>query len=536
MAEVMESNSWRDELASLMEDTGIRFPAAGGDDDDDDAIGVSTPAFEGKRSAAAAAFLFPESEAAKETESFKEQIKGFGKAWGELLMELGRGCKEVAQQSLLTEDSYIVRKTKGPLSEVSKRLRFVNEYLPEDKDPVHAWSVILFVFILALAVLNVNNTRDTRGSEVKKVCIHPPSAVRILLPDGRYMAYQELGVPSDKARYSLIMPHGFLSSRLAGIPGVKMSLLEEFGVRLITYDLPGFGESDSHPERNLNSSALDMAFLADSVGVNGKFWIIGYSSGAMHAWAALKYIPNRISGAAMFAPLVNPYDSSMTRDEMTGTWEKWVRRRKLMYGLARRFPMFLGSMYRRTFLAGKHGRIDKWLSISLGEKDRALIEEPGFIEFWHRDVEESIRQWNVKPFIEETVLQVSNWGFSLRDLQVKEKCDSSSIFPWLKFIYGQPKCELTGFLGPIHIWQGMDDHVVPPPMTDYVSRILPNAFVHKLPDEGHFSYFLFCDECHRQILSTLYGTPQGAIKTITETSTTEGVGEEASAVTYSTTE
>lgn len=75
-----------------------------------------------------------------------------------------------------------------------------------------------------------------------------------------------------------------------------MSLLEEFGVRLITYDLPGFGESDPHPERNLNSSALDMAFLADAVGVNGKFWVIGYSSGAMHAWAALKYIPNRIAG------------------------------------------------------------------------------------------------------------------------------------------------------------------------------------------------------------------------------------------------
>lgn len=83
---------------------------------------------------------------------------------------------------------------------------------------------------------------------------------------------------------------------MIGIPGVKVSLLEEYSVRLITYDLPGFGESDPHPNRNLSSSALDMSYLAEAVGVKGKFWVLGYSSGSMHAWAALKYIPNRVAG------------------------------------------------------------------------------------------------------------------------------------------------------------------------------------------------------------------------------------------------
>ena len=83
---------------------------------------------------------------------------------------------------------------------------------------------------------------------------------------------------------------------MAGIPGVKMSLLEEFGVRLVAYDLPGFGESDPHPHRNLNSSAFDMLHLADAISINGKFWVLGYSEGAMHAWAALRYIPDRIAG------------------------------------------------------------------------------------------------------------------------------------------------------------------------------------------------------------------------------------------------
>lgn len=53
--------------------------------------------------------------------------------------------------------------------------------------------------------------------------------------------------------------------------------------------------------------------------------------------------------------------------------------------------------------------------------------------------------------------------------------------------------------------------VVPPSMTDYVHRILPGAAVHKLPYEGHFTYIYFCDECHRQIFTTLFGTPQGQL-------------------------
>lgn len=70
----------------------------------------------------------------------------------------------------------------------------------------------------------------------------------------------------------------------------------------------------------------------------------------------------------MLAPFVNPYEVSMTKEEMSRTWENWTRRRKLLYYLARRFPKFLSYFYSRTFLSGKHGQIDKWLSLSLAKK------------------------------------------------------------------------------------------------------------------------------------------------------------------------
>lgn len=452
---------------------------------------------------------------------FQDQVREFLKGAAEMSVQFAKGCRDIVVQSLGRDDSFIVRnfgrssyigkKVGSGYERVCKKLKAFNEYLPEDKDPLHAWSVICIVSLLAFAVLNVRTECDASATLIKKVFIHPPSADRILLPDGRYMAYREQGVPADIARFSMIAPHTFLSSRLAGMPGLKASLLEEFGIYLLTYDLPGFGESDPHPNRNLESSALDMLFLVNALGVKGKFWVVGYSSGSLHAWAALRYIPDKLAGAAMFAPIVNPYDSLMTKDERRGIWEKWTRKRKFMYFLARRFPRLLSYFYHRSFLSGKHDQIDTWLSFSLGNRDKALIEDPIYEEFWQRDVEESIRQGIARPFIEEAVLQVSNWGFSLADIKLQKKKQGKGVLNWLKVVLFRSEEEYVGFLGPIHIWQGMDDKVVPPLMTDFVHRVLPGAAVHKLPYEGHFTYFYFCDECHRQIFTTLFGTPRGPL-------------------------
>lgn len=67
-----------------------------------------------------------------------------------------------------------------------------------------------------MAALYMNSKSDATSPLIKKLCIHPPNATRILLPDGRRIAYLEQGVPAEMARFSLIAPHAFLSSRLAG--------------------------------------------------------------------------------------------------------------------------------------------------------------------------------------------------------------------------------------------------------------------------------------------------------------------------------
>ncbi|CAL9040716.1 uncharacterized protein LOC135622492 [Musa acuminata AAA Group] len=501
--------TWQEELASLVGDTGITYSADAAVAEEEERDAGDT----GGRVLGKGYFRVYEDGAGPE-ESLKEQVTGFVVATGEMLRDLGRGFWDVAQQSLeRVGETYVGKKVRGHWDAVLRRLEFMNEYLPEDRDPVHAWPIVITVFLLALLVLRVNNGNETSVEAPKKLYVSPPSASRIQLLDGRYMAYQEKGVLAERARFFMIAPHAFLSSRLAGIPGIKESLLEEFGVRLITYDLPGFGESDPHPVRNLNSSAMDMLHLANALGVTDKFWVVGYSGGAMHAWAAVHYIPDRLAGAAMFAPMSNPYDSSLNKEEIHKTWDEWTMKRRLMYVLARRFPSLLPYFYRRSFLSGECGQPEKWLSLSLGKKDKSLLEEPVFREFWEKDAGESVRQGDAKPFVEEALLQVSNWGFCLADLQVQNQHQGKGLLPWLKSLYGRVEHEQAGFLGPIHVWQGMDDHVVPPSMTKFIRRMIPGATVHRLLGEGHFSYFCFCDDCHRQIFSTLFGNPRGPLST-----------------------
>lgn len=86
-----------------------------------------------------------------EAEDWKYHAAEFAKGVAEMSVEFGRGVRDVVRQSLLAKDSYFVRNFGEPCARACERLRFLNEYLPEDRDPVHSWTVVFFVAIVALA-------------------------------------------------------------------------------------------------------------------------------------------------------------------------------------------------------------------------------------------------------------------------------------------------------------------------------------------------------------------------------------------------
>ena len=69
--------------------------------------------------------------------------------------------------------------------------------------------------------------------------------------------------------------------------------MEELRIYTVSFDRPGYGESDPDPNRSPRSIALDIEELADGLGLGPNFYVVGLSMGGEITWTCLKYIPHR---------------------------------------------------------------------------------------------------------------------------------------------------------------------------------------------------------------------------------------------------
>src|SRR5689334_4097042 len=95
--------------------------------------------------------------------------------------------------------------------------------------------------------------------------------------DGRRLSVEERGDPKGRPVFLL---HGTPGSRLG--PAPRPSVLHRMGVRLITFDRPGYGGSDRSVGRTVSAAAEDVSLIADALGI-GRFGVVGRSGGAPHA-------------------------------------------------------------------------------------------------------------------------------------------------------------------------------------------------------------------------------------------------------------
>ena len=121
--------------------------------------------------------------------------------------------------------------------------------------------------------------------------------------DGRRLAVETWGTPDG---VPVFMLHGTPGSRRT--PHPKHSVLYRQGIHLISYDRPGYGDSDPLPGRSVAHAAADVAAIADALGI-GVFAVFGRSGGAPHALACAALLPYRVTRAAALVPLA-PRDAS----------------------------------------------------------------------------------------------------------------------------------------------------------------------------------------------------------------------------------
>ncbi len=98
----------------------------------------------------------------------------------------------------------------------------------------------------------------------------------------------------------IFLIHGTPGSRLG--PRPRGIVLHRRGIRLISYDRPGYGGSDRYTGRSVADAANDVATIADALGI-GRFGVVGRSGGGPHALACAAVLRDRVERAAALVSL-----------------------------------------------------------------------------------------------------------------------------------------------------------------------------------------------------------------------------------------
>jgi pimeloyl-ACP methyl ester carboxylesterase len=122
----------------------------------------------------------------------------------------------------------------------------------------------------------------------------------IRTPDGRALAVEESGDPTGRP----VLAHmGTPNSRLLYGPNVQDAAAR--GLRLISYDRPGYGGSSPQPGRTVADCAGDVRAICTELGIN-RLAMWGISGGGPHVLACAALLPDLVTAAASLASLA-PY-------------------------------------------------------------------------------------------------------------------------------------------------------------------------------------------------------------------------------------
>uniref|UniRef100_A0ACD5TIQ2 Uncharacterized protein n=1 Tax=Avena sativa TaxID=4498 RepID=A0ACD5TIQ2_AVESA len=288
----------------------------------------------------------------------------------------------------------------------------------------------------------------------------PVTAPRVRTRDGRFLAYAESGASRDGARFKVVYSHGFSGGRMDS-PRASQALLKELGVYMVAFDRAGYGESDPDPRRSLRSAALDIEDLADALELGDRFHLICSSLGCHAAWASFKYIPHRLAGVAMMAPVINYRWSGLPR------------------GLVR-------QLYRQQPLG------DRW---SL----RIAYYAPWLLHWWMS------QPWLPTSTVisgsgsfpnaldeKNRIMALSTGMFQKRARAATQQGVQESFYRDMAVMFGRwPEFEPTD-LGkeappfPVHLFQGDEDGVVPVQLQRHICSRLGWITYHELAGVGHF--------------------------------------------------
>ena len=193
------------------------------------------------------------------------------------------------------------------------------------------------------------------------------------------------------------------------------SVYADAGARVITYNRPGYGESERHRGRRVVDCVDDVAALADTLGIE-QFSVIGGSGGAPHALAVAARLPDRVRRATCEVGFA-PYDA-VDFDWFEGMDAFNVR----LFGLALQGEdALVPELEREASEALERVAADpaKFIGdeVKLSEADRAELARTERHDVMRQSVSEALRK-GVWGWVDDDLCFARPWGFDVAEIRV----------------------------------------------------------------------------------------------------------------------
>ena len=226
-------------------------------------------------------------------------------------------------------------------------------------------------------------------------------------PDGRTLAVEEAGDPNG---HPVLVHEGTPNSRHLYPPAAIDAAVR--GLRLISYDRPGYGGSTPQPGRSVADCAADVRAICAELGIS-RLAMWGISGGGPHVLACAALLPDLVSAAASLASLA-PLDAKEI-DWFAGMGELNADDTRLFLRDRQAARAKLDAD-REQILGASPAELVSGLKTLLSPTDAAALND-GLAEFLVYCDHEGLAPGN-EGWWDDGVAHLSPWGFELSAVSV----------------------------------------------------------------------------------------------------------------------
>ncbi|MEU8080273.1 alpha/beta hydrolase [Catellatospora citrea] len=216
------------------------------------------------------------------------------------------------------------------------------------------------------------------------------------------------------------------------------------GVRVVSYDRPGYGGSTLHPQRTLMTDADDVEALLDHLGID-RTAVLAFSGGAAIAYAAGVSTPQRVTRLGIVSGAPWPTAPAPSAEVLLSA---------------------------ATALSADPGAAVDRLAVNASLRDAEVLNTPALRHELLEGATDAVSS-GVAGWLQEAHLLRTRWPFEPRDVRV-----------------------------PVLMWHGSEDQAVSFDAASTVAGQLPQAYLQKIENAGHLGWMLERAEIAAQLISS----------------------------------